>query len=95
MKNYIFYLIVIVFSFLPMQQLFAQAIIDTGREAAKGEVNFTTLANYLLAHPEPLIVREIENDEDNDSRPVHPSTLPALIHYRTTSAPPTISLMPR
>ena len=39
--------------------------VEHGRESASGTVNFTVLANYLLAHPEPFVVRD-EDDEDED-----------------------------
>ncbi len=51
--------------------------VEHGHESNMGTVNFTTLANYLLLHPEPFVVRD-EDDEDEDViiphvRPVDPA----------------------
>src|SRR4051812_14789588 len=89
---------IVLFASFPFAHVFGQ-VVETGHESARGSVDFTVLANYLLAHPEPLVIRELENDEDNDTRPAHPPTPPSLIRYRPVSSfmpPPLtpISLLP-
>jgi uncharacterized protein YjdB len=56
--------------------VFAQTV-ETGRESNKGTVNFTALANYLLAHPEPLI-QQVKSNKFVDiprNRPVSSSMM--------------------
>src|ERR1700689_3843000 len=67
-------------------QLSAQ-MRDTGREIMRGEINFTDLANYYRLHPEPLVRKEEENDEADESRPLmnSPITDSSLIRRRVTS----------
>ena len=85
------YTLVIGFFLLSNLKVSAQVLAGHGHEEVRGEMNFTDLANYFLAHPEPHVVKEPENDEDEDSRPHHSAAHdPHLIHYRTTPpyAPP-------
>ena len=53
----------------------AAQTVERGHEAASGTVNFTALATYLLAHPEPLVIKTLENDDDDDdgALTVHPA----------------------
>ncbi len=66
----------------------AQIIVGHGHEEIRGEMNFADLASHYLAHPDPFVVQEPENDEDENERPAHGTALdPSLIFYRPT--PPT------
>ncbi len=75
-------------------QIFAQTV-EHGRESDRGTVNFTTLANYLLAHPEPVVIHEQDDDDDGiivpHVRPVSDST---LIRRRISSSPVHTSYLP-
>lgn len=84
MKKTLFFLVFALL--LNTGNLFAQ-LRSTGREAAKGEFNFTELARYYSLHPDRPRRREIDNDEDNDHRPNHPAcTDTSLIKTMRTSA---------
>ena len=65
-------------------------VVTTGHESAKGEINFTELANYYAAHPQPLVVKMLENEEDNSRPAVEKPFIPSLVHTRST--PPHSSL---
>jgi uncharacterized protein YjdB len=69
MKKIILFLTVIFMSLSGVQTLFAQTV-GKGHEIAKGVLDFTATAKYLLAHPTPPVMQAIENDEDDDERPV-------------------------
>ncbi len=46
---------------------------STGREIKKSVVNFTQLANYYKAHPEPLVKRKpVEEADAEEEKPTHP-----------------------
>ncbi len=84
--------------------VYAQVIVGHGHEQTRGEMNFTDLMNYFIAHPETAVVKEPENDEDENERPSHgPATDPSLIFYRPTPpggvphygfAPPSLPVSP-
>jgi hypothetical protein len=61
--------------------LFAQTY-SKGHETARGEINFTELANYYAAHPSPAAKKTIFNDEDEgeENQPYHPPADPSLVH---------------
>ncbi len=82
MKKGIFYLLGINMLMFVSNGLFAQTV-STGRETVRGEVNFTELANYLLAHPETPHLKEIEN-EDDELKPSRGPVDPTLVRYRST-----------
>jgi uncharacterized protein YjdB len=69
---------------------------ERGRETKKTEVNFTNLSDYYKAHPQPLKRKEVENEEDDEPRPVHPQITDAsqLHRRRMPEAPVTGSFSP-
>lgn len=82
MNRIISCLILIVLPFLSDKAAAQSA--ETGRESVRAEMNFTALAHYYATHPEPLVVREVQNEEE--AHPVRPAiTDLSLIHRR----PPT------
>ena len=58
----------------------------TGREEARGEINFSSLATYYRLHPEPLAVRRPDNDDDDNApRSARSISDPSLIRTRSSS----------
>ena len=47
---------------------FAQGVVEKGHEVVSGEMNFMELAGYYALHPQPLMQKAVEN-EDDDERP--------------------------
>ena len=104
MKLFKLYTRVIGLLLLSNLRMSAQVIVGHGHEEVRGEMNFTALANYYLAHPETPVVQEPDNDEDENERPPHgPALDPSLIFYRPTPpagaphygfAPPTLPVSP-
>jgi len=58
----------------------------TGHEQARAIVNFSDLAAYDLAHPPPIPAYPIEENEDDDERPIKPPAPPNEIHMRQSQA---------
>ena len=71
--------ILIFFIFISWTPLAAQTTI-TGHEQAKTMINFTTLANYYLQNPAPLVVQDLENEAESIPPHAYPDT--AFIHRR-------------
>ena len=87
MKKRIHILLIIIFALAVNQKLSAQTV-ETGHEIARGEFNFTALADSFAAHPPTPVEKEPENEED-EPHPLRPAiTNPALIHgFLPTFAP--------
>ncbi|MCD6011820.1 MAG: hypothetical protein K0Q79_1682 [Flavipsychrobacter sp.] len=82
MNKFLFYSFLFAISLL-LNTSYAQTV-HTGRESMKTEMNFTTLAHYYSLHPEPLVLREVQNEEEEE-RPRHTTISdPSLIHGRVS-----------
>ncbi len=51
-----------------------------GKEDGKSEVNFTEIANYYKAHPEPTFRKPLFDEDEEDERPVPAEPDPSLVH---------------
>ena len=59
--------------------------VSTGHESAKAEINFTDLAHYFATHPQPLVRKELENEDDNARPAVEKPSEPWLVRKRALS----------
>jgi hypothetical protein len=67
---------------------------STGHEGAKGEVNFTEVANYELAHP-PAVLRRYPFDEDEENeQPDRPAATGSDVHMIRRSAARSVNGVP-
>jgi uncharacterized protein YjdB len=89
-------LLLLFVSVVAISRLMAQTV-EHGRESAKGDMNFTDVANYYLAHPEPFALLPLQNEDDDIPRPAHPPADSSMIHtrsYRHTPYSPPGPLLP-
>ena len=56
--------------------------VSTGHESARAEMNFTDLAHYFATHPQPLVRKMLENEDDNARPSVEKPNEPWLVHLR-------------
>lgn len=57
-------------------------VYTTGREDGKSEIDFTEIANYYKAHPDPLVRKPLfdEDEDENDNRPEPAEPDPSMVH---------------
>jgi hypothetical protein len=63
-------------------------VYTTGREDGKSEIDFTEIANYYKAHPEPLVRKPLfdEDDDEEDNRPEPAEPDASMVHLINRSA---------
>lgn len=80
MKRIIFYLFLIGVSLVTTSS--NGQTVDTGREVMRGTLDFSATALYLATHPEPFVMRQPENEEDDEVPRRLPETDSTYIHLR-------------
>lgn len=95
MNRFLFYSLIVV-SLLLSNASYSQAV-QHGRESVKADMNFTALAYYYSTHPEPLVLREVQNEEEEDRPRPAPAVDPTMIFGRIRGPrayTPTTALLP-
>jgi hypothetical protein len=83
-RVYFYYFLILICSILLSTSRSSAQATTSGTQAANAVVNFTQLSQYYLAHPQPLVRKNIP-EQENEERPTRTPIDPSMIRTRPGS----------